>query len=1221
MPIARNEVSAARRFLLAVWAALLVAACLTTSPPSVLGQGTGASGEQEGGVLPTPPRQSAAWTPPPTKLPATLVSTAEHLFQLGLADPRGCEYREIEVLVGGYAPEWKDSVETTHGWVIPAAPEDPRQFGVCWNGLVYPLLSVGKTADLRADVWAAAKAEPQSNSGITGWYWRGNFEGWHLCNPNEARAVSCESPLPTKVCLVLRLGKIGLAETLWDHWTDVLLEAGQLPDAVSVAQQHVKDPYVTLANCWAWALSDRARAAHLRADDGLALVAAEMLAKVGPALKAEARRRGLLPSREEYAMLCGDFGCGGILADQRRRARERREKTGPAVRADEYPDPAEFWEKFHQELDRCPDKAQRIAFLIRQFEEVSSLQEPGGLPIVANVLFSGALPSPDDPSQHPISVLLAAQGDDAVEPLLACLEKDDRLTRWRPYVATHPVGVRVFANGALERTLKLPLPEIEGQATEPGGGLESEDPEATVARVRAYWQRYKGVPPMERWYRTLADDQARDRWLVAARTIVQPASVPVTLDSVQHGFREDFVPYSPSGERMYGEPLRNRTSPSVTELMVKRVEALDEPINRLLAARRRLEEQEKQLAEREAKLEQQASSAHQLEELDEQQEQLDRRRKELDRQEEELCWRHGAEGCGGDMALCLAKWDPAAAIPVLRRLTLTTDWPSVELRARVHGDWGGSRTRGLDHYYAGLLIARIDVGDLAALDQYAAWIRGVKPEDIEYTTFGYVQPVRRFRHQIRRLLAPLWQHPDHPAIAATTEWLFNGEASPWNPIVSPRKTPEDSISVEPLRGPLMTLPAFRRQVARLLEDRREAGQVEVISNEEIRTGVENGRDPTRSTVPDDPLCPPPGTKAAFRICDVCAYGLSSLDGAPKCELFWPERERDRAVEACAGYLRQYGDHIRLVPQRYAFGNPYHVQLVLPVLDRPATPEDMRRGDAVFSLAGQGTARVCKMPRLPVAARWTTQTDYPVLRDEWDDAAEEYKKITAYEQDGIVWQAEEVRSGGRWQRYYGFVGCHGLAKVPAEEIEFPWTGTYVGVPAPSNVLNPMPLDDALDIGWTGPGPGAVFTIGGPLVCRMLVRNRAGMEQTLPPLTTSGDHAKPAGDAVTIDTQLCWMHPLAYWDWRAAHTPAPWAPLVPKRPERLILKRPERPLGPGEEFEILRCDLNEQFGPLRAGQYGFRTKLISNRETRSQEEPDVFFQLVESEPELSLRETPR
>jgi hypothetical protein len=41
----------------------------------------------------------------------------------------------------------------------------------------------------------------------------------------------------------------------------------------------------------------------------------------------------------------------------------------------------------------------------------------------------------------------------------------------------------------------------------------------------------------------------------------------------------------------------------------------------------------------------------------------------------------------------------------------------------------------------------------------------------------------------------------------------------------------------------------------------------------------------------------------------------------------------------------------------------------------------------------------------------------------------------YDSDGYVWQAEEVRKGGRWERHYGFVGHHVVAKAPASEVEF------------------------------------------------------------------------------------------------------------------------------------------------------------------------------------------
>lgn len=36
----------------------------------------------------------------------------------------------------------------------------------------------------------------------------------------------------------------------------------------------------------------------------------------------------------------------------------------------------------------------------------------------------------------------------------------------------------------------------------------------------------------------------------------------------------------------------------------------------------------------------------------------------------------------------------------------------------------------------------------------------------------------------------------------------------------------------------------------------------------------------------------------------------------------------------------------------------------------------------------------------------------------------------------VWQAERVKEGDVWKTYYGVVGRHVVARVPAEEIELP-----------------------------------------------------------------------------------------------------------------------------------------------------------------------------------------
>src|SRR5215510_8620505 len=96
----------------------------------------------QGEGLPTPPQQNAPW---PHGADA-LSNAAATLFEQGLADPRGLEYREIEIAVGsprnggGYPLK-------THGWILPNEGKEGL-FAVAWNGLVYPVTSVGHSANL-----------------------------------------------------------------------------------------------------------------------------------------------------------------------------------------------------------------------------------------------------------------------------------------------------------------------------------------------------------------------------------------------------------------------------------------------------------------------------------------------------------------------------------------------------------------------------------------------------------------------------------------------------------------------------------------------------------------------------------------------------------------------------------------------------------------------------------------------------------------------------------------------------------------------------------------------------------------------------------------------------------------------------------------------------------------------------------------------------------------
>ncbi|HEY3417565.1 MAG TPA: hypothetical protein VGM23_11840, partial [Armatimonadota bacterium] len=110
-----------------------------------------------GDRLPAPPQQGAAWEPP-AGMPDALVSATRALCAAGFADPRGCEYREIAVGTGSC---WSGDagVVKTHGWMLPAVPDEKQRFAVCWNGLVYPVVFMGEKADLPADVQELLKAD------------------------------------------------------------------------------------------------------------------------------------------------------------------------------------------------------------------------------------------------------------------------------------------------------------------------------------------------------------------------------------------------------------------------------------------------------------------------------------------------------------------------------------------------------------------------------------------------------------------------------------------------------------------------------------------------------------------------------------------------------------------------------------------------------------------------------------------------------------------------------------------------------------------------------------------------------------------------------------------------------------------------------------------------------------------------------------------------------
>lgn len=479
------------------------------------------------------PAQHTPWSAPKTRLPEGLVSATRILFEQGLSDPRGCEYRSIDIAIGDC---WSGGGRraTVHGWVLPSGGSAQR-FAVCWNGLVYPIASVGTRGDLKADLKAAIAAE------------RGRMAGQKNARIRFTSIATCERDstseatlLPLKVCLLLRLNEVELAEQTWFEWS-----AGDV--ANKGRGDDPNDPYLVLASDWTWALFDRAVCAHMRQDDRLSLASASQLLAIAPHAEGEAARRGFakpsVVTSEEFPYLGFLQPLRALLADQERRKLDR-----------------------GKDQDIKPvslDKA-GVPELIRRLEEIDARQwgQPGGVSLVRDPIFTS----------------LTSKGIVAVEPLIACLENDERLTRsvsfHRDFFRQRKV-IRVRAVAFLAISTILSTSHFPGPSPTDFPDPTNDDWRKIAAAVRTHWEKTRDLPQAEGWYLVLADDHASNMaWLEAATNIARPTDGLPPLSSMRSLYWLDVPTTSKAvAPRLAGESLRKNKSPPVSDLLVRRMAA------------------------------------------------------------------------------------------------------------------------------------------------------------------------------------------------------------------------------------------------------------------------------------------------------------------------------------------------------------------------------------------------------------------------------------------------------------------------------------------------------------------------------------------------------------------------------------------------------------------------------------------------------------------------
>jgi len=876
----------------AYWLLCLGAVLLSSRfGPAALADSTDPIPPFTGTSIPVPPDQNKPWAVPRGVPPALLGATIT-LYDQGLPDPRGCEYREITVHVGD-AYLGDGGAEPTHGWVLPAVDGSIQRFAICWDGLIYPALSVGKVVDLSADANALTNLPPGTL-----------VAPGRLLTRDRSRVD--EGPIylggthiserwlsPMKACLLLRLGDSALANQIW---SEIVTRRLLYPPT------NIQAPYLSLANDWTWGLYYQAVCAHMRGDDQISLLTAQTLTALQPKIEATASLEGFpkpmgrnrIPEEHYLEFL---HPLPALLADEQRRVSEP-----PWLPAPVNPRDFSLFSRPISEDTRPPaEKTKRISALIKDLENVSTSDgESAGDPML---------------TYDPIVQALICEGDAAVEPLLDVMVNDTRLTRSvhfqrEFYHERSLIGVSEAAYYALSGILQVSFFTADGTWDDLSEHPQSERVQIAQS-LRDFWIKHRGQSLQDRYYQTLSDDSAT------------PADWQNAADHLAV-----FGPVGQSGQTQ---------KPTVTELMIKRYHQIgNSPIG--------------------------STNAQTIETLQN----------------------------SNHMAVTLSKWDPNAAIPILREQFTDCGKLGSLLVDK-------SQKLGMAQEILWVTEARVACNDPDAIPDFVPTLQGIDLK--KASEFG-----------LTRMLKALWQHNDDPVMAAAARDLFGSPSAPLYHL-SDFRFMEDLAA-----SPLLGIPVFKDAVLNGLLDTTVIG-TETVTEPGIRSfQYSAGPDQNYTEIGEYDVAV--GTKDVIRKCDNLAERLQSADGMQPFDIRWQKSQRSRAIKSDIDVLRRYSERYAYVEgsenvQEVVNWDVAH--MVFAPLTSPATEDDVKRGRAIFTL-GKG-AQVIPMASVPTPASLVTAIN---------PEGYAHRRVTK----GWIWQAEKDAHGNV---FYGFVAPGVLAKEPASNV--------------------------------------------------------------------------------------------------------------------------------------------------------------------------------------------
>jgi len=471
--------------------------------------------DASGGMVPNPPQQTAPWSGQYT----AISKDVDRFFQLGGADPRGCEYKAVKIRIG-------KELLNAHAWVIP---NTNPVYAVAWDGLIYRVESVGEPANLDNDAVFVAKSftKPKKGSNLPEYLdFSRNFYLNYYSLP-ESFAIDYRphasltyflgarwTPSRSQLVLLMRLGRFDVAK-------QALGDAFNTPDPpysppVGNKLTGFADQLIAELR---WNLMIKAVDAHCADDRSSALAACKILDMHFKTTNFDLQK---LNHRDGYSTYDYQYLQNFIplMADEQRRMAEASNASTVVPKYVSRQD-AEAGD-YIKEIDNC--------------------ESP---------IFFGTV----DP---PIKRLIAL-GDKAVEPLINAVKNDSRLTK--AYMFDPRMG---SSNGSNECFIIYPAAEYEEYALEQILGItpatllniesfnhDDFDRHKVAEAYRNYWEKNKAIPRWRRFYNQLADENGSlNSWSEAANIITQ---------------------YSPKSEDY--KQLKAQDSPSITKLLIKRLKA------------------------------------------------------------------------------------------------------------------------------------------------------------------------------------------------------------------------------------------------------------------------------------------------------------------------------------------------------------------------------------------------------------------------------------------------------------------------------------------------------------------------------------------------------------------------------------------------------------------------------------------------------------------------